>query len=79
MPESKGWIVTTDGDRPIREVVKDLTAAGFKVSQVLSEIGSITGSGSAATAAKLRRIRGVADVAPDAPLDIGPPDEPETW
>jgi hypothetical protein len=79
MPERKTWIVTLTGDRPVGEVRKALVAAGFNVEQVLEAIGSITGKGTAATAAKLRRIKGVADVAPDHAVGIGPPDSDTTW
>jgi hypothetical protein len=78
-PEQKGWIVTTSADRPIHEITKDLKAAGFAVGQVLEEIGSITGAAGADALEKLRSIRGVVDVSPDTPVDIGPPDSPHTW
>jgi hypothetical protein len=78
MAESKSWIITTTGDRPIKEVAKELTDSGFDVGQVLDEIGCITGAANEDVAAHLRNIRGVADVSPDQPIDIGPPDSP-TW
>ena len=44
MPKSsKGWIVTTSGERSVKDVAKDLKAKGFSVDQVLDEIGAITG------------------------------------
>jgi hypothetical protein len=79
MPKSKGWIITTSGDRPAKDVAKDLKAKGFAVDQVLDEIGSITGTADDAVAAKVRGVKGVADVSPDSPIDIGPPDAPTTW
>jgi hypothetical protein len=79
MTENKGWIVTTSADRPISEISKDLRDAGFSVDRVLEEIGSITGSASEDTLPKIRSIRGVVDVSPDLPIDIGPPDSKETW
>jgi hypothetical protein len=79
MPAKKGWVVTISGDRPIAEVEKDLAGAGLKVGQVLKEIGSITGVGDDNLESKLRAIRGVVDVSPDTPIDIGPPDSPKTW
>jgi hypothetical protein len=79
MPSKKGWIVTISGDRPIEEVEKDLAKAGFSVGQVLKEVGSITGVGDDNLESKLRAIRGVADVTPDTPIDIGPPGSPNTW
>ncbi len=79
MPDSKRWIVTTSPDRPMTEIAADLGAAGFAVADVLEEVGSITGAAAQDTVEKLRSIRGVVDVAPDVPVDIGPPDSPGTW
>jgi hypothetical protein len=79
MPQSKTWIVTTSGERPLGEIANDLKRTGFSIGQVLGEIGAITGSASDDVAAKLRAIPGVADVSPDMPIDIGPPDAPITW
>ena len=79
MKEHKNWIVTTSGDRPAKEVAKDLRAAGFSVDQVLDEIGSITGAADDRVAEKVRSIKGVADVSPDTVIDIGPPGSPTTW
>ncbi len=79
MAKDKTWLVTTSGDRPLSEVKKDVAKTGFTIGEVLGEIGIITGSGGDAVARKLRSIPGVADVSPDTPIDIGPPDEPVTW
>jgi hypothetical protein len=79
MAKNKTWVVTTSGDRPIHEVKKDLDKHGFTVGEVLGEIGVITGSGNDAVAEKLRKIPGIADVSPDVPISIGPPDAPVTW
>ena len=75
----KTWIVTTSSDRPLKDIARDLTEAGFSVETVNDEIQSITGAAEDQSVAKLRRISGVVDVSPDAPVDIGPPDSPETW
>ena len=72
-------IVTTSQERPINDVAGDLRKAGFKVSQVLGEIGSITGHCDAQHLDKLRAIRGVADVSVSGRIDIGKPDSPKTW
>ena len=74
MAESKRWIVTTSADRPIGEIARDLKDAGFAVGRVLEAIGAITGAAAEETVARLRSIRGVVDVSPDRPVDIGPPD-----
>ena len=79
MAQRKTWIVTLSGDRPIADVRKAVSAAGFKVQQVLDAVGSITGSADDATAAKVRRIKGVADVSPDTTIGVGPPDSDTTW
>ena len=79
MPGEKKWIVTTSADRPIRDVAKDLADAGFSVGQVNDEISSISGAAGDDAVQKVRSIDGVVDVSPDAPIDIGPPDSPETW
>lgn len=79
MVKSKNWIVTTSGDRPLSDIKKDLTSKGFAVVQVLDEIGCIIGDGSDATAKRLRAVPGVADVSPNAPVNIGPPDTNVTW
>lgn len=76
---NKNWIVTTSGDRSLKDVSKDLKQRGFQVDHVLEEVGAITGSGEDDTAEKLRSVPGVTDVSPDVEVDIGPPDAPETW
>jgi hypothetical protein len=76
MATNTGWVVTTSGERPIEAVVADLKQQGFAVEQTLSEIGCITGKASAGVAGKLRQVAGVADVAPEFGIDIGPPDAP---
>ena len=79
MENKRDWVVTTSGDRPVKEVAKDLRQSGFAVDQVLEEIGVITGAASEDVVKKARTIRGVADVSRDEPIDIGPPGAPETW
>jgi hypothetical protein len=79
MAKTPTWIITTSGDRPMREIAKDLAAAGLARAKVLADIGCITGSAPAAAVPKLRTVRGVSDVSPDQPVDLGPPDSSETW
>lgn len=79
MAATKSWVVTTSADRPIGDITRELKEAGFDVGQVLEEIGTITGAAADETISKVRSIRGVVDVSPDLPIDIGPPDSPETW
>lgn len=74
MPDKPTWIITASGERPVADVVADLRKAGLVVGSLLAEIGVITGQCSPAQADALRKVAGVADVTPDAPVDIGPPD-----
>jgi hypothetical protein len=76
---SRRWVVTTSSNRSLSEIEKKLSKAGFVVDQVLDEIGCINGTASDEVASKLRDITGVTDVSPETPIDIGPPDSPETW
>ncbi len=79
MPETKRWIITTSDERPLKEVSDELAKAGFVVGDVLDAIGSITGTADDEAAGRARSIKGVTDVSPDAPIDIGPPGSSETW
>jgi hypothetical protein len=74
--ESKRWVVTTSGDRPINDVASDIAAAGFAIDQVLEAIPIITGSATDAVAEAVGAIPGVDDVSPDQPPDTIPPDSP---
>lgn len=77
MAKNKKWVVTASGNKPIKEIKKKLTAAGFNVELVLDEIGCITGSASDAAAERARAVPGVADVSPEPePISVGPPDAP---
>lgn len=79
MAKENAWIVTVSSDKSIDKVAKDLSKAGFKISEVLKEVGSITGSADPSVAKKIKGITGVVDVAPDQSFDIGPPDSNTTW
>lgn len=74
MSSDTTWIVTTSGERSLKEVAADLRAKGLKGTRVLEAIGSITGHGGEDLGARLRSVKGVAAVERDAPVDIGPPD-----
>lgn len=73
MPDTPTWIITASGERPVAELVASLRKAGLVVGSVLAEIGVITGQCTKVQAAALRKVAGVADVSPDAAVDIGPP------
>jgi hypothetical protein len=79
MAEGKKWIVTLSSERPLGDVRRDLSGAGFKIDQVLEEIGVVTGECEPDVAEKVRGVKGVADISADAPIDLGPPDSPTTW
>lgn len=74
--KKQALVVTLSGERPPHEVARDLKAAGLEVGQVLETIGTVTGSADPKAAAKLRKVRGVADVSEDHAIDIGPPGAP---
>ena len=63
----------------IKDFVKDLEKAGLSVGNVNDQIQSISGAAGDEAVEMLRRVPGVVDVSPDQPIDIGPPDSPETW
>lgn len=67
------WIITTDGDRPVADIARELERAGLAVTLVLDEIGCILGSADDSSVEALRAVRGVIDVAVDVGIDIGPP------
>jgi len=73
------WIITTNGKRDIRAIAKDLAAAGLSVTQNFSAIPCITGRAGKSSIAKIKKVKGVVDVAPDVPVRIGPPGKKLTW
>ena len=74
MAESKNWVVTTSGDRPLKEVKKKLVEKGFTIDEVMDAIGCITGTATEEVAEKVRAVPGVADVSAEPPpINIGPP------
>jgi hypothetical protein len=79
MPDTKRWVVTTSGDRSLRDVEKNLVEAGFTVDEVFDEIGVINGTADEEVAEQLRAIPTVVDVSPEDVIDIGPPDKPVSW
>jgi len=72
----KEWVVTLDTGTAATQARAALTKAGLHIEHVLEEIGVITGHGSAELGEVLRKVKGVADVAQQAPIDVGPPDSP---
>jgi len=78
MPQAKKQtlIITTSGNRAVKDVARDLKDAGFDVEEVLEEINVVTGKGTAGSMDKLRSVQDVVDVSEDNPVDIGPPGAP---
>jgi hypothetical protein len=58
--ESKRWVITASGDRPINDVASDVEAAGFAIDKVLQKF--ITGSATDTVREAVQAIPGVADV-----------------
>lgn len=79
MPESKRWVVTTSPEQPFGEVTRELASRGLTIEQEMDAIGVVVGSGDDSVAESLRGVKGVTDVSPDAPVNIGPPDQTDTW
>ena len=79
MANEKRWVVTTSGNQSLTDIQKTLVDSGFKVDQVLTEIGLITGVAEDEVVNKVRQVAGVVDVSPELPVNIDPPDSPTTW
>ena len=76
-PKAKqAFVITVSEGRAIQDIANDLQAAGFDVDQVLEHTRTVTGSASPQNTDRFRSIRGVEDVSPDHPVDIGPPGAP---
>ncbi len=73
------WLITISNDQPIQDIATRLSAEGLTIREVLEELGCITGAADDATAQRLKQVKGVVDVAPDMPMDIGPPGDDDTW
>jgi hypothetical protein len=78
MPQAKkqSLVITTAGNRSVKDVARDLKDAGFEVDEVLESINVVTGKGSADSKDKLRSVQDVVDISEDTPVDIGPPGAP---
>ena len=78
MPQAKkqSLVITTSGNRSIKDVARDLKDAGFDVEEVLESINVVTGKGKVGSKDKLRSVPDVVDVSEDHPVDIGPPGSP---
>ncbi|PRY65822.1 hypothetical protein B0H98_102354 [Vreelandella songnenensis] len=73
------WIITISSDRSITDIAARLKAEGLTICDLLEDIGCITGEADNATAERLKHIDGVVDIAPDMPIDLGPPDSNQAW
>jgi hypothetical protein len=79
MPKIALWIITISNDQSINDIAARLSEEGLTVKEILEEIGCITGSADEVTAERLKRVKGVVDIAPDMQIDVGPPGAEETW
>ncbi len=80
MNKPKDWIITTSGDIPLEKVRKSVIDAGFRIDEVLEEIGCITGFADDAVANTVKRLPGIVDVSQELPsINIGPPNAIDTW
>jgi len=75
----RNWVVTLAAGDDAAKVASSLERAGFEIDQQMSEIGVITGRSNHEVAERARNLPGVADIAPESPIDIGPPGSPESW
>ncbi|MFG6666400.1 hypothetical protein ACGK9R_04740 [Halomonas sp. HNIBRBA4712] len=73
------WIVTIASGCSVAELAERLRREGLTVRELMEEIGCITGEADGATAERIKHIDGVVDIAPDTPIDLGPPDAGTTW
>jgi len=76
---SENWIVTIAPGRRIEKIVEELTQAGCSIRETLTEIGVVSVTCANKSIEQIRRIQGVADVSPDADIQIPSPDKPVTW
>lgn len=79
MPKIALWIITISNDQSINDIAARLSEEGLTVKEILEEVGCITGSADEVTAERLKRVKGVVDIAPDMQIDVGPPGSEETW
>ena len=79
MTQPRRWVVTTSPDHAFGEVTRELANRGFSIEEKMDAIGVVVGSAHDDVAEALKAVKGVTDVSPDTPVDIGPPDSPDTW
>jgi len=79
MAKVRQWIITVSHDQSIHNIASGLAAKGLTIKDVLEEIGCITGSAEDSAVNRLKKVKGVVDIAPDMQIDLGPPDAEDTW
>ncbi|MGM0857783.1 MAG: hypothetical protein ACQEW0_11960 [Pseudomonadota bacterium] len=79
MATTELWIITVSSDQSINDIARCLSNEGLTIREVLEDIGCITGSADNVTAERLKKVEGVVDIAPDMPVDVGPPGTDQTW
>ncbi|WP_447528693.1 hypothetical protein [Vreelandella sp. TE19] len=79
MQKVEFWIVTLSSEYSMSDMATHLQEQGLQIKEQLDAIGCITGEADSAAAERIRCLEGVIDIAPDTPLNIGPPDADQTW
>jgi hypothetical protein len=69
----KTFVITASGDRALSEIASEAVQSGFTSTEILDEIGCITGNAPQTALRALRLIPGVIDVSETPSVDIGPP------
>ena len=67
------WVITTRSPGALPAVAQAVRSVGGQVQSQLDELGVLVAQGSAAQARAWGKLAGVADVAADSSVDIGPP------
>ena len=73
---NKRFIVTVDPDADPESVAVNLTTQGFKVDNIMREIGVISASTDADDLSSVRKVQGVSAVEEDRDFQLPTPDSP---
>ena len=73
------WIITVKEGTNIQELTKKITLEGFKVDQVMDQIGCITGSADLKIIQKIRPFDEIVDISQNSSISLGDSDSSITW
>lgn len=79
MNTTSSWLVTIDLDQPIDIVIDQIKATGFRIANVMKEVGCVTGKSDAKTVSALEKIPGVISVSADVEIQLPPLSSDTTW